>query len=110
MLHQDNTGGLDVLNANAEWVAAPPTEGTFVVNIGDFLMRLTNDRFLSTVHRVKNISGKDRYSMPFFFSFDMDAYVSVLPSCCGPENPAKYEPITVSDVSVPFQRSQPERG
>ncbi|KAF2092452.1 Clavaminate synthase-like protein [Rhizodiscina lignyota] len=97
ILHQDNTGGLDVLNANAEWVPAPPIPGTFVVNIGDFLMRLTNNRFLSTVHRVKNVSGKDRYSMPFFFSFGMHDFVSVLPSCCGPDNPPKYEPITVSD-------------
>lgn len=99
ILLQDDTGGLDVLNANAEWVPAPPIPGTFVVNIGDFLMRLTNDRFLSTVHRVKNVSGRDRYSMPFFFSFDMHAYVSVLPSCCTPDKPPKYEPITVSDAS-----------
>lgn len=98
-LHQDNIGGLDVLNANAEWVPAPPIPGTFVVNIGNFLMRLTIDHFLSTVHGVKNVSGKNRYSIPFFFSFDMHAYVSLLPSCSGPANPPKYEPITVSDVS-----------
>lgn len=80
ILLQDDIGGLEVLNANAHWIPAPPIPGTFVVNVGDFLMRLTNDRFLSTVHRVKNLSGKDRYSMPYFFCFNMDAYIEVLPS------------------------------
>lgn len=120
VLLQDDVGGLEVLNANANWVPAPPIPGTFVVNVGDFLMRTTNDRFLSTVHRVKNVSARDRYSMPFFFCFNMDAYVEVsddsggshdriwhahyvqvLPSCCTAESPSKYEPITVSDVSHP---------
>ncbi|RDW59224.1 oxoglutarate oxygenase [Coleophoma crateriformis] len=97
MLYQDSVGGLDVLNANGKWIPAPPVPGTFVVNIGDFLMRASNDKFLSTVHRVKNISGQERYSMPFFFSFNMDAYVEVLPTCCSETNPRKYEPITVAE-------------
>lgn len=66
--------GLQVLNKDNEWVWALPVPGTLVVNIGDFLMRLTNDRLKSTVHRVVQHGEVDRYSMPFFFgkqgSFD----------------------------------------
>jgi isopenicillin N synthase-like dioxygenase len=77
MLFQDDVGGLEVLNANGYWVPAPPVPGTFVINVGDFLMRLTNKKFLSTVHRVSNKSGKERYSMPWFCSFNLDASVEV---------------------------------
>ena len=46
---------------------APPIEGTLVVNIGDYMMRLCNDIYISTVHRVTNESLLERVSMPFFF-------------------------------------------
>ena len=71
-------GGLEILNKNAHWISATPIPGTFVVNVGDFLQRISNDRWVSTVHRVINKTGKERYSMPFFFSFNMDADVEVL--------------------------------
>jgi isopenicillin N synthase-like dioxygenase len=69
LLWQDLHGGLQVLNSKQEWVWATPIEGTFVVNIGDFLSRLTNDRYRSTIHRAYNrgICNEDRISMPFFF-------------------------------------------
>ncbi|KAF2099336.1 Clavaminate synthase-like protein [Rhizodiscina lignyota] len=95
ILNQDKVGGLEVLNANAHWVPAAPIEGTFVVNVGDFLMRMANNRFVSTVHRVVNESGKERYSTPFFFSPNLDAVC--LPECCSADRPAAYEPLTVGD-------------
>lgn len=98
MLLQDDVGGLEVLNANAQWVPAPPVHGAFVVNVGDFLMRLTNNKFLSTVHRVNNRTGRERYSMPWFCSFNLDAMVEVLPGYVTPEQAAAYEPITVAEV------------
>ncbi len=67
LLWQDMTGGLQVLLNDGQWIKAPPIEGTFVVNIGDFMMRLCNDKYKSTVHRVSNISKAERVSMPFFF-------------------------------------------
>lgn len=67
LLWQSEGRGLQILNKEDEWVFAPPIPGTFVVNIGDFLMRLTNDRLRSTVHRVKQHGKDDRYSMAFFF-------------------------------------------
>lgn len=66
MLWQDQNGGLQVLNRDGQWLNAKPIDGTFVVNIGDYLMRITNDRFMSTVHRAKNFTKNERYSMPFF--------------------------------------------
>lgn len=60
LLWQDMKGGLQVLNTDGQWIKASPIEGTFVVNIGDYLMRLSNDRFKSTVHRVYNRSTVDR--------------------------------------------------
>lgn len=50
---------------------APPIEGTIVVNIGDYMMRLSNDKYKSTVHRVTNESPLERVSMPFFFGRDV---------------------------------------
>lgn len=99
LLWQDMVGGLQVLTKEGQWVKVPPVEDTFVVNIGDFLMRLSNDRFQSTVHRVYNRALVDRYSMPFFFGFNFNETCAVLPSCTGEDNPPKYEPITCGEVS-----------
>ena len=67
LLWQDMIGGLQVLNREGQWIKATPIEGTIVVNIGDFMMRLCNDIYKSTVHRVYNRSAMERVSMPFFF-------------------------------------------
>jgi isopenicillin N synthase-like dioxygenase len=67
LLWQDMIGGLQVLNREGQWIKATPIEGTMVVNIGDFMMRLSNDIYKSTVHRVYNRSTMERVSMPFFF-------------------------------------------
>jgi isopenicillin N synthase-like dioxygenase len=65
--YSQQTGGLQVLNREGQWIKAIPIEGTIVVNIGDFMMRLCNDIYKSTVHRVYNQSAAERVSMPFFF-------------------------------------------
>lgn len=67
LLWQDSVGGLQVLTREGQWIKAPPIEGTLVVNIGDYMMRLCNDIYKSTVHRVTNESTQERVSMPFFF-------------------------------------------
>lgn len=99
LLWQDMVGGLQVLTKDGQWIKVPPVEDTFVVNIGDFLMRLSNDRFKSTVHRVYSYAMEDRYSMPFFFGFNFNEKCAVLPSCTSESNPPKYEPITCGEVS-----------
>ena len=97
LLWQDQNGGLQVLNNEGQWIKASPVDETFVVNIADFLQRLSNDRFKSTVHRVYNRSTVDRLSMPFFFGFNFNEKCGVLPSCTSAENPAKYEPISCGE-------------
>lgn len=75
VLWQDGNGGLEVFTRDDEWVAAPPVPGSLVVNIGDLMAHWSNGRFRSTLHRVVNLSGRDRYSMPFFFNPDFDTVI-----------------------------------
>ena len=88
ILVQDNQGGLEVRRKDGTWLAAPPIEGTWVVNVADMLARWTNGRWQSTPHRVKNLSGGDRYSCPYFFDMSMDSIVEVLPTCGTAQHPA----------------------
>ncbi|KIW78832.1 hypothetical protein Z517_08671 [Fonsecaea pedrosoi CBS 271.37] len=110
LLWQDMNGGLQVLGRDGQWIKATPVKGTFVVNIGDYLMRLTNDRMKSTVHRVYNRSTIDRYSMPFFFGFNFNEKCGVLPSCVDEDNPPKYEPISCGDwCQLRFQQGDMDK-
>ncbi len=94
ILSQDMVGGLQVRNRAGEWVSAPPVEDAFIVNIGDLVQTLTNDRYISTLHRVINTSGVQRYSLPFFIDMDFDAVVEAVPTCVSEENPSKYSSYT----------------
>ena len=74
LLHQDPTGGLEVLNASGEWVPAPYIPNSIVVNIGDLLASVSGGRFVATMHRVRTKDGgttrgdgMGRFSVPFFF-------------------------------------------
>jgi isopenicillin N synthase-like dioxygenase len=71
--------------------------GTFVCNIGDALMRWTNDIYVSNAHRVVNRSGRERYSAAFFCEPNPDALIACIPSCASAERPAKYPPIPFAD-------------
>ena len=90
ILAQDDIGGLQVQNAAREWVSVPPVEDTFVFNIGDFLQTFTNGRYRSTLHRVVNTAGVDRYSVAFFMDLDFDAVVEPVPTVRHPEADKNY--------------------
>jgi isopenicillin N synthase-like dioxygenase len=97
ILAQDDRGGLEVRRRDGIWLKAPPIPGTWVVNVADMLSRWTNGRWQSTPHRVKNVSGRDRYSCPYFFDVSMDTVVEVLPTCQGPDDPPKFAPVRYGD-------------
>ncbi|KAJ5428431.1 Oxoglutarate/iron-dependent dioxygenase [Penicillium cf. griseofulvum] len=96
MLLQDDTGGLQVWNnLTSEWVDVTPVPGAYVVNLGNMMMRWTNNRYLSNLHRVINTSGKERFSVPFFFSGNPNYTIRCLPGC--DQEGALYPPITVHE-------------
>lgn len=102
ILAQGDTPGLQIMLPDGAWIPAPIVPGAFVVNSGDTLRRWSNDRFLSTPHRVLNVSGRDRYSVPFFVSPEYDTVLECLPSCQGRDNPPRYPPVTMEDFTIEF--------
>ena len=78
ILKQDDCGGLEV-KSKSGWISAPPIDNTFVCNIGDMLDRMTGGLYKSTPHRVRNASGRNRLSFPFFFDPGFDSEVKALP-------------------------------
>jgi len=97
LLLTDAVAGLEVRRRDGEWIAAPHVDGAFICNIGDCLMRWTNDVYLSTPHRVVNRAGRERYSVAFFMDPNPDAEVTCLPTCRSAERPPRYPPIAAGD-------------
>jgi len=105
MLAQNELPGLSIRMPRGTWVDAPAITGAFLVNSGDMLRRWTNHAFLSTPHRVVNRNGhRDRYAIPFFFDATHNYPMACLPSCTGPDNPARYGPTTYSEYMQWFSR------
>ena len=96
---EDAPGGLQVKTRLGDWLDVASVPDAFVVNIGDLMMHWTNDRWISTLHRVLNPPrdaklGTQRISLAFFHQPNYDALIECLPGCKGPGNPAKYPPVT----------------
>jgi isopenicillin N synthase-like dioxygenase len=79
LLYQDEVGGLQVKHRSG-WIDVPHVPGSFVINVGDMLERITSGRYTSALHRVINRSGRPRISMPFFFDPRFDAVLQPIPS------------------------------
>lgn len=97
VLAQDDSGSLEVLSKSGEWVDVPPIPGAFVINVGDLMQRRTNDRYVSTMHRVIGVPGTDRYSIACFFDLDHDARIECLPTCASSDVPPRHAPITAGE-------------
>ncbi|CDK25865.1 unnamed protein product [Kuraishia capsulata CBS 1993] len=106
MVMQDECGGLEVEDPHVPGLfhPAPYIEDTLVINIGDFLMRWSNDVLKSTLHRVRGPTlessdgvSQPRYSIPYFIVTNWDCEIDALPGSWSEENPKRYEPITTRD-------------
>ena len=97
LLIQGDVPGLEVLMPDGTWSLAVPIENTMIVNVGELVARWTNNRLKATRHRVRNLSGVDRYSMAFFLDMNHDAVIKPIETCVSNDNPAQYEPIIIRD-------------
>ena len=97
LLATDDVGGLEVRTRAGQWIEAPVVPGAFIVNIGDCLMRWTNDVYVSTPHRVVNRTAKERYSIAFFYDPNPDAIVETIPSCLKQGERARYPAVLAAD-------------
>ena len=104
ILCQDDVSGLQIRNQCGDWVNVPRISNTFVVNIGNQMARWSNDRFASSLHRVVNTSGRERYSIPFFVGVNGDTIIEALPSCVDEQHPAKYPPIVAGEYVLQLIR------
>ncbi|MFP6733071.1 MAG: 2-oxoglutarate and iron-dependent oxygenase domain-containing protein [Rhodospirillales bacterium] len=104
ILHQGPSRGLDILMPDGAWVAAPMLPGHLLINTGAFLTRWSNDRIPATPHRVINATGKLRHSVAFLVATRSDVVVECIPSCQGPDNPAKYEPSNYADYIAAIRK------
>ncbi|MEM7043018.1 MAG: 2-oxoglutarate and iron-dependent oxygenase domain-containing protein [Pseudomonadota bacterium] len=99
VLCQDDVGGLQVQNAEGEWVNAQPIEDTLVVNVGDLLARWTNDAYRSTPHRVVNSSGRERLSLVLAYDPEPDTLIDPR-ALFGDDVETSYAPVTCGDYLV----------
>jgi len=102
ILAREEVPGLAVRLPSDEWLAPPIIPGTFLVNLGNMMKRWSNDRFLSTPHGVLNDSGRDRYSIAFFYSPNPASEIACLPSCTGADDPPRYPPAVYRDLILAF--------
>jgi isopenicillin N synthase-like dioxygenase len=109
LLATDDVGGLEVRTRAGRWIEAPVVANAFIVNIGDCLMRWTNDVYVSTPHRVVNRSAEERYSIAFFYDPNPDAMVETIPSCVREAEFTCYPPILAADyLKMRLDASKPK--
>jgi isopenicillin N synthase-like dioxygenase len=93
--------GLQVLNRQNQWIDAVAEPDELIVNVGDMLSRLTNNKLPSTIHRVVNPPkeewGKARYSLPFFMHPVPQMPLNCLPQTIDQDHPKNYEDITAGE-------------
>jgi isopenicillin N synthase-like dioxygenase len=99
LLQENVAGGLQVRHANGQWVDVRTARNDFVINVGDLMAMWTNDRWVSTLHRVVNPprdagAAARRLSLVFFHQPNYDAEIACLPTCQSAAEPARHPPTT----------------
>jgi isopenicillin N synthase-like dioxygenase len=120
LLVQDTVGGLKVKRKDGTWIDVQPVEDSIIVNVGDMLMRWSNDRLKATLHKVESpelttnatttyvISETteasmektivpERYSIAFFCNANKNVEIECLETCRSPAEPARYPPINAHE-------------
>ena len=96
-----SASGLEVQNKKGEWIPVTALPEQLVVNVGDMLERLTNNKLRSTIHKVVNPPREDwdkpRYSIPFFTHPISEMKLNCLPECITETHPKVYEDITAGE-------------
>ncbi len=96
LLATDGVAGLQVQRRDGGWIDVPATHDAFVCNIGDCLMRWSNDVYVSTPHRVLP-PNRERYSIAFFVDPNPDALVSAIPSCVPAGTAPRHAAVTAAE-------------
>ena len=93
--------GLQVKNHKGKWVDAIARPDQLMINVGDMLSRLTNDKLKSTIHQVvnppKELWGTSRYSIPFFMHPISEMPLNCLENCIDEKHPKQFEDITAGE-------------
>jgi len=101
VLWADQVKGLQVLGTDGSWNDVSPADDALLINLGDLTSRWTNERWMSTLHRVKPpiVDGtiNRRRSAAYFHDGNADATISAIPATIEPGGEALYPPITVSE-------------
>ncbi|KAJ1408351.1 Oxoglutarate/iron-dependent dioxygenase [Sesbania bispinosa] len=101
ILLQNDVPGLQVLN-DGKWVTVNPVPNTFIINIGDQIQVISNDRYKSVLHRALVNSEKERMSIPTFYCPSPDAVVRPAPQLIDADHPAQYTNFTYSEYYHKF--------
>lgn len=98
LLPQPGSGGLQIYTPEGDWREVPPVDGAFVINIGDLMALWTNDRWVSTLHRVVNpdvgsAKSSRRQSLAFFHQPNWHQEIACIETCLEPGQQPRYQPV-----------------
>ena len=94
LLPEENSVGLEILTLSGQWELVPAIPNTFIINIGDLMARWTNDRWISTLHRVVNKGSiNKRQSLAYFHQPNWNAEIQCLSCCLQDGELPKYPPV-----------------
>ncbi len=102
VLYADAVPGLQILAPDGSWQDVVPAPGALLVNLGDLTAQWTNDRWRSTLHRVRPAApdapdGRHRRSVALFLDGNYDAVIECLPTCRRDGEPTRYPPVTAGE-------------
>jgi isopenicillin N synthase-like dioxygenase len=93
----DNASALEIRRPDGTWLTADPIPGSWMVNVADMLSRWTNGRWQSVPYRVRNLSGGDRYTIPYLFDMSMNSVVECLPTCLAEGETPQFQSVHYGD-------------